>query len=105
MNSFATHLGEIQPDNAIDIQVGDVENINDEHFAVLSVSMSAKPSQMAVGNLNDLYNAWKPAEEDQPKQAFSEPVNTNLDECKLRNNVCSQNAVCIDQPILYRYAI
>lgn len=106
LNSFATHLGNMQPDNVIDIEVGEVENIMDEAFAVLSVSISAKPSQMSGQNLNELYNSWQPQpvidEDEQPKSVFSAPIDTTLDECKLRTNVCSQNAICIDQPILYR---
>lgn len=97
----------MQPDNVIDIEVGEVENIMDEAFAVLSVSISAKPSQMSGQNLNELYNSWQPQpvidEDEQPKSVFSAPIDTTLDECKLRTNVCSQNAICIDQPILYRF--
>lgn len=104
LSNFSNHLGQVQPDNAIDISVGDVESINDADFAVVSVSISAKPSELSAENLNALYNNWKPHDDpfEEVTEAFSAPINTNLNECKMRNNACSANAVCTDLPILYR---
>ena len=104
MDNFAGHLAELQPDNLIDITVGNVEEINSDTFAVVSVSISAKPSEMSSDKLNELYSEWKPAQGLEENKVFSASINTELNECKLRNNVCSKNANCIDQHILYRYS-
>jgi hypothetical protein len=111
-------------DVAIDAAVTGFETIDEQKFGVLSVSIFAQPSVLSSDSLNSLYHEYDsppvanaaPAydgDEDsadgqtvaavaEVPQTFSEPIDTEANECKTKKNVCSINSQCIDSEILYK---
>ena len=73
------------------------------------MSIFAQPSVLSSASFNDLYAAFAPDKVDSngegaTNESFSEPINTDVNECKSKKNVCSINSQCIDEQILYRCA-
>ena len=75
--------------------------MNGDKFGVLSVSIFAQPSVLSSDSLNGLYEEFIPSRT--PTQSsFSAPIDTSLNECRSKNNVCSVNAECTDSTVLYQ---
>ena len=79
----------------------DTVDINGDKFGVLSVSIFAQPSVLSADTLNGLYEEFIPSRDVSSQPTFSEPINTDLNECRSKNNVCSVNAECTDSTVLY----
>lgn len=109
-DEFAAFINEQHGDSvAVDIAITDIETIGDDKFGVVSVSIFAQPSVLSSASFNDLYTAFAPDKVDSngegvTNESFSEPINTDVNECKSKKNVCSINSQCIDEQILYRCA-
>ncbi|CBY31275.1 unnamed protein product [Oikopleura dioica] len=73
-------------------------HISNDKYAVLSVTITAKPSVLAPSKLNQFFKDWN--NDDSDTEYFFGPIDTDLNECKMRN-VCSANSKCIDKRILY----
>jgi len=73
-------------------------HISNDKYAVLSVTITAKPSVLAPSKLNEFFKEWN--NDDSDTEYFFGPIDTDLNECRMRN-VCSENSRCIDKRILY----
>ena len=89
---------------AIDVAVIDTVDINGDKFGVLSVSIFAQPSVLSSDALNGLFEEFIPSRDVSDTPSFSSPIDTDLNECRSKTNVCSLNAECADQTVLYNCA-
>lgn len=101
-NAFAAYVADqVDGEVAIDVAVVDTVEMNGDKFGVLSVSIFAQPSVLSSDALNGLYEEFIPSRT--PTQSsFSAPIDTSLNECRSKNNVCSVNAECTDSTVLYQ---
>ncbi|CAG5105137.1 Oidioi.mRNA.OKI2018_I69.chr1.g1866.t2.cds [Oikopleura dioica] len=102
MNQFASYILNAIDDESISLGINvspEPHFINNDKFAVLSVSIHAKPSVLSPEMLNQLFKDWNDDQSEDSKY-FSDVIDTNLNECKMRN-ACSANSKCVDKEILY----